>query len=143
MAAMNESERLYLLERLERLSAADDAEVLQAARELAARISDSGLDWDELIMPEDPPENDFTTADYDGEEDGDYGEDGVEEEALLEGDGSDEMQLLQKLLERKGLSRALKEELREIRQEATTEGLSDMDRRYLRALATRLAGGRK
>jgi cytochrome c-type biogenesis protein CcmH len=40
---MNESERIYLLERLERLGAEDDADALQAARELAARISDSGL----------------------------------------------------------------------------------------------------
>ena len=58
----------------------------------------------------------------------------------LEGDGSDEMQLLQRLLERKGTSRALKEELQEIRRDAAAdEGLSDMDRRYLQALARRLS----
>ncbi len=141
---MNESERIYLLERLERLGAEEDAEALQAAREIAARVSEAGLDWDELIAPEDPPENDFAAADYDEE---DYGEDEAEEdagdEAPLEGDGSDEMQILQKLLERKGASRALKEELQEIRREAAAEGLSDMDRRYLRALSARLSGARK
>ncbi len=141
---MNESDRIYLLERLERLGAEDDAEALQAARELAARVSESGLDWDELIAPEDPPEGDFASDGYDDE---DYGEDeaeeGAEDDAPLEGDGSEEMQILQKLLERKGASRALKEELQEIRREAAAEGLSDMDRRYLRALDARLSGARK
>lgn len=134
---MNESERIYLLERLERLGAEDDAEALQAARELAARISDGGLEWDELIAPEDPPESDFTEADFDLEEEG---EDDAEDSPPLEGDGSSEVQLLQKLLERKGTSRALKEELQEMRRDAASEeGLSDMDRRYIQALAKRLS----
>ena len=134
---MNESERMYLLERLERLGVEDDAEVLQAARELAARVSDGGLDWDELIAPEDPPESDFTEADFDLEEEG---EDDTEDGPPLEGDGSSEVQLLQKLLERKGTSRALKEELQEMRRDAASEeGLSDMDRRYIQALAKRLS----
>ena len=134
---MNESERIYLLERLERLGAEDDAEALQAARELAARISDGGLDWDELIAPEDPPESDFTEADFDLEEES---EDDAEDGPPLEGDGSSEVQLLQKLLERKGTSRALKEELQEMRRDAASEeGLSDMDRRYIQALAKRLS----
>ena len=140
---MNQSERLYLLERLERLGAEDDAEALQAARELAARVSDGGLDWDELIAPEDPPDEEFAAADYDElEEEG--GEDFPDDGPALEGDGSAEMQLLQKLLERKGTSRALKEELQEMRRDAASgEGLSDMDRRYLRALAARLGEARK
>ena len=135
---MNESERIYLLERLERLGAEDDAEALQAARELAARVSDGGLDWDDLIAPEDPPDDgDFAPNDYELEEDG---EADAEDEPPLEGDGSAEMQLLQRLLERKGNSRALKEELQEIRRDAASEeGLSDMDRRYLQALAKRLS----
>ncbi len=134
---MNEADRMYLLERLERLGAEDDAEALQAARELAARVSEGGLDWDDLIAPEEPPEDDFASTDYDqlGEEDAE----GAEEQEPLEGDGSDEMQLLQKLLERKGTSRALKEELQEIRRDAAAEGISDMDRRYLQALARRLS----
>lgn len=138
---MNESERIYLLERLELLGAEDDAEALQAARELAARVSDSGLDWDDLIAPEDPPDDDFTTADYDAEEDGEYdSEDSAEDDEPLEGDGSAEAQLLQKLLERKGNSRALKEELQEMRRDAASgEGLSNMDRRYIQALAKRLS----
>ena len=134
---MNESERIYLLERLERLGAEDDAEALQAARELAARVSDGGLDWDDLIAPEDPPDDDFDSTDYDLEEDG---EDDSEEGPPLEGDGSAEAQLLQKLLERKDNSRVLKEELQEMRRDAASEeGLSDMDRRYIQALAKRLS----
>lgn len=135
---MNESERIYLLERLERLGAEDDAEALQAARELAARVSDGGLDWDDLIAPEDPPDDgDLGPDDYELEEDG---EADAGDEPPLEGDGSAEMQLLQRLLERKGNSRALKEELQEIRRDAASEeGLSDMDRRYLQALAKRLS----
>ena len=139
---MNESERIYLLERLERLGAEDDAEALQAARELAARVSDGGLDWDDLIVPEDPPDADFAAADYDIEADDDLDADGgddAEDGPPLEGDGSEEMQLLQRLLERKGNSRALKEELQEIRRDAASDGLSDMDRRYLQALAKRLS----
>ena len=135
---MNESERTYLLERLDRLGAEDDAEALQAARELAARVSETGLDWDQLIAPEDPPEEDFDPAGFDSEEED--GEDAAEEAPPLEGDGSAEVQLLQKLLERKGASRALKEELQELRRDAASEeGLSDMDRRYIQALARRLS----
>ena len=74
---MNELERTYLLERLERLGAEDDAEALQAARELAARVSEGELDWDDLIAPEDPPDGDFAAADFDPEEDEG---DGAEEE---------------------------------------------------------------
>ena len=134
---MNETDRMYLLERLERLGAEDDAEALQAARELSARVSEGGLDWDDLIAPEDPPEDDFSEADFDLEEDG---EDDAEDGPPLEGDGSVEVQLLQKLLERKGTSRALKEELQEMRRDAASEdGLSDMDRRYIQALARRLS----
>lgn len=139
---MNESERIYLLERLERLGAEDDADALQAARELAARVSDGGLDWDDLIAPEDPPDADFDSDDYDIEADDDLDADGgedAEDGPPLEGDGSEEMQLLQRLLERKGNSRALKEELQEIRRDAASDGLSDMDRRYLQALAKRLS----
>ena len=140
---MNESERMYLLERLERLGAEDDADALLAARELAARVSEAGLDWDELIAPEDPPEGDFASADFDLEEDGADGPDDAEDTEdgpPLEGDGSAEAQLLQKLLERKGNSRALKEELQEMRRDAASEeGLSDMDRRYIQALAKRLS----
>ena len=133
---MNESERIYLLERLERLGAEDDAEALQAARELAARVSEGELDWDDLIAPEDPPDDDFASDDYDIEADD---EDDAEDGPALEGDGSAEMQLLARLLERKGNSRALKEELQEIRKEAARDGLSAMDRRYLQALAKRLS----
>ena len=133
---MNELERTYLLERLERLGAEDDAEALQAARELAARVSEGELDWDDLIAPEDPPDGDFAAADFDPEEDEG---DGAEDEPPLAGDGSSEMQLLARLLERRGNSRALKEELQEIRRDAASEGLSDIDRRYLQALAKRLS----
>ena len=133
---MNEFERIYLLERLERLGAEDDAEALQAARELTARVSEGELDWDDLIAPEDPPDDDFAAADIDPEEDKG---DGAQDEPPLAGDGSSEMQLLERLLERKGNSRILKEELQEIRREAASEGLSDMDRRYLQSLAKRLS----
>ena len=133
---MNELERTYLLERLERLGAEDEAEALQAARELAARVSEGELDWDDLIAPEDPPDDDFAAPDFDPEEDEG---DGAEDEPPLAGDGSSEMQLLARLLERRGNSRALKEELQEIRRDAASEGLSDIDRRYLQALAKRLS----
>lgn len=135
---MNESDRIYLLERLERLGAEDDAEALQAARELAVRVSDGGLDWDDLIAPEDPPDDDFVSADYDMDE-AEAGDDDADEGPPLEGDGSAEMQLLQRLLERKGASRAMKEELQEMRRDAAADGLTDMDRRYLQALARRLS----
>jgi len=133
---MNETERMYLLERLERLGAEDDAEALQAARELSARVSESGFDWDDLIAPEDPPDDDFS-ADLDPDEDED--EEEAPEPEALSGDGSEERQLLERLLERRGLSRALKEELQELRRDAAGEGLTAMDRRYLQALARRLS----
>ncbi len=138
---MTEAERLLLLERLERLGAEDDADALQAARELAAQVAESGLDWDDLIAPEDPPDDAFDFDELDPDDDADAG-DGAEAEPLPE-DRGDDMQLLTRLLERKGLSRNMKEELQELRREAGQQGLSEIDRRYLRALAKRLGGGGK
>ena len=134
---MNGNEREALLARLERLGGGDDADVLAAAREIAAQVAEQDLDWDELIEPEDPPETDFAEAGPDGldEDDGDADAGG---EPLPEGDGSEEMALLDKLIARRTLAKETREELREMRSEAAEGGLDPMDRRYVRALAKRL-----
>ena len=134
---MNGNEREALLARLERLGGGDDADVLAAAREIAAQVAEQDLDWDELIEPEDPPEADFAEAGPDGpdEDDGDAEAGG---EPLPEGDGSEEMALLDKLIARRTLAKETREELREMRSEAAEGGLDPMDRRYVRALAKRL-----
>ena len=134
---MNGNEREALLARLERLGGGDDADVLAAAREIAAQVAEQDLDWDELIEPEDPPEMGLAEAgpDESGEDPGDVDAGG---EPLPEGDGSEEMALLDKLLARRTLARDTREELREMRGEAAKGGLDPMDRRYVRALARRL-----
>ena len=134
---MNGNEREALLARLERLGGGDDADVLAAAREIAAQVAEQDLDWDELIEPEDPPGTDFAEDGPDEpEEDG--GDADAEGEPLPEGDGSEEMALLDKLIARRTLAKETREELREMRGAAAEGGLDPMDRRYVRALAKRL-----
>ena len=130
---MDGNEREALLARLERLGGGDDADVLAAAREIAAQVAEQDLDWDELIEPEDPPETDFAEADPE-----EPVEDAGDEVPLPEGDGSEEVALLDKLIARRTLARETREELREMRAEAGAGGLDPMDRRYVRALARRL-----
>lgn len=72
--------REEFVELLEKLGADDEAEVLSAARDVHARITVSGLHWDDLLVPEDggAPEDGGTPADEEDDDDdlsGDWDDD--------------------------------------------------------------------
>ncbi len=57
---------------------------------------------------------------------------------VLPPDLSEDGRILERLLARKGLSKTMREELRDLRRSQAEGGLDAMDRRYIRALAKRL-----
>lgn len=147
---MAELDRGQFVELLNRLGSEDDQVVLLAARELHGAVSEAGLTWNDLLHPG----ADGTVAppaaiDRSGEvalhEDDDDLDDG-DAEALSEAaelpvlppDLSEDGRILERLLARKGLSKTMREELRDLRRSQAEGGLDAMDRRYIRALAKRL-----
>ena len=95
-------DRPGIVELLGRLGAQDDATVLAAARELNARVSQSGLTWDELLRAN------LDVADADAEHEdalGDETEAPAEQEGgLSAADKAEALRLIDRLLARKTLS---------------------------------------
>jgi hypothetical protein len=131
-------DRAGIIELLDRLGAEHDAAVLQAARELHRKLSDSGLSWDDLLRRQ---------ADFAGA--GAVGEDQPPESAPAEplrgkesgvsaADRAEAARIIDRLLARKNLSSTLREDLAEFKQLLADGSFEAMDNRYLRALAKRL-----
>lgn len=128
--------RDHVIELLERLGSEDDAEVLEAARQMHARLTAAGLTWDELLAPDDD-------EDYDEDYDEDEYEDGEDEDdtepeapAATAEDDAEALKLIDKLLARPGISDDFRDELEGYKADIA-EGEFD-DHRYLRALYKRL-----
>ncbi len=130
-------DRPGIIDLLGRLGAENDAAVLEAARELHRKVSESGSSWDELLRP------DFDTAGVDGERDDapldEADEKPVEQEGELSAAGKAEaLRLIDRLLARKNLSSTLRGDLAELKRGIADGSFDAMDRRYVRALAKRL-----
>lgn len=92
---MAELDRSTFIALLNRLGAADDAEVLAAARELHATIIENGVTWDSLLVPDSAPEEiedeeEDEDDEIDAEDEDEEEEDEEEEEDDEAGDESDE-----------------------------------------------------
>jgi hypothetical protein len=121
---MSEFDRASLIELLERLSSADDATVLEAARALHRKTEQAGLSWDELIRPDDDDRVDDTVEE-------------PRRAAIADPDTAEVTRLIERLL-RKGVSETLRDDLTEMKQQIASGTLEPEDARYLRALARRL-----
>jgi hypothetical protein len=87
---MNEiSDRNSVLMLLEKLGGEDDAEVLAAGRALHAKIDDMGVNWDQLLVPDDGQEAPETAAAYEDDDDDDDDE-AFDHEDEDEDDGEDD-----------------------------------------------------
>jgi hypothetical protein len=126
--AMTDVDRAALIELLDRLGSDDDATVLEAARALHRKVTESGLSWDDLIRLDRSEETD-TAPDADE----------ALEPAALTPDGAETTRLIDRLL-RKGVSESTREDLIEMKRQLADGSLDDDDRRYVRALAKRLGG---
>ena len=123
-----------LIELLDGLSGEDDAAVLEAAREAHARVAAAGLGWNDLLVPDEPAE----------EDDAEFEEEGAEEEgdeAAGEDAGTDaeSLALIDKLLARKGISEELREELEGYKEDIAEGEFNAADRKYLKAMHQRLS----
>ena len=118
---MNDSDRAELIALLDRLGAGDDVAVLEAARALHRKATESGQGWDGLLRDADwePVEDDTPEA------------------APPTPDAAETARLIDRLL-RRDLSETLREDLAEMKRNLTAGTLDAADGRYIRALARRL-----
>jgi hypothetical protein len=134
---MTDLDRELIVELLGRLGAADDASVLQAARELHGKVSQSGLTWDDIVrLHLDAAGADAETEHSDASAADDVQPD--DEAAPSPADKGEVARLIDRLLARKNLSDTMREDLAEMKRALGEGDLDEMDRRYLRALAKRL-----
>ena len=130
-------DRPAIIELLGRFAAEDDATVLAAARELHRTVSGSGLTWNEVLRA------DLNVASANGDQSSEAGSDDLSGDHRPTGessaaDKSEAARLIDRLLARKTISSALREELAELKRTAAEGSLDAMDQRYIRALAKRL-----
>ncbi len=152
-------DRAQFIELLRTLGEEEDEAVLTAARDIHAKMTVAGVDWDDLLVPEHPDEPEEDDEDYeedyeddagfddedddDGDEqdddldDDDDDEDDEEERALTDEEKAEALSLITRLLD-KGVSADTKEELEEYKQDIDEGEFAAMDLRYLRALHKRL-----
>ena len=156
----NTPDRESVIELLEKLGEPDDSEALSAARKLHEQIAGSGLTWDELLVPDtdaaaetEPDDSDDADEEDEGEEseESEEGEEGeedtaapeVDDEVVPTGDAADDIKLIDRLLERKGISANLREELDGYKEDIKEGDFTTGDRQYLNALRKRLSSASK
>lgn len=150
-SAMSELDRSELIELLERLGDESDEAVLEAARTVHRKLGEAELTWDDLLREEPGVEDDEFDEDEDEEEDEDDWDD---EDDNRDREGEDaavdpvdpvdakaageEARLIDRLLARKDISKDMREELSDLKGDIDDGSFTEMDRRYVRALAKRL-----
>ncbi len=140
---------------LNRLGSDEDEEVLQAARQAHTRIAASGMSWEDLLVPDGPAAESDEAADESDEaaaesDEADETEDGEleagEDEAPAERAGAEgkekdteSLALIGELLARSDISEELRAELEGYKTDIAEGEFVAADRRYLRAIRTRLS----
>ncbi|MDG2313437.1 MAG: hypothetical protein P8M15_05320 [Alphaproteobacteria bacterium] len=121
--------RTEIIRLLKNLGSSQDVDVLSAARDLNQQITSSGLDWDELLIPE--------------EEQSSHVSENHEEKDIIEsnvkGDVNSSLTLIEKILSNPERSDALREELEEYKNDISNGDFTDDDHKYVRALFDRLS----
>jgi len=136
-------DRASIVELLGRLGEDNEQTVAQTARELHAKVAESGLTWDDLLRPEaefggaDAERHDVASgAALDAASDADQPAEttGVPSAA----DKAEAARLIERLLARKNLSSTLREDLADLKGTIVDGTFNATDSRYIRALAKRL-----
>ena len=130
---------------LERLGSEPDEEVLEAARQVHARITAAGMTWDDLLVPDqvdsvtDDSDDIGDTDDADDAGYEDLDDESAEPAAEAAGKNAESLTLIDKLLAKSGISQDLREELKGYKADIAEGDFGDGDRRYLRAINARLS----
>lgn len=132
---------------LDQLGGDQDADVLEAARDLHAQITAAGLNWDELLMPDvdttmDSTETDETAVETDETDVPDHSDqdgDDAAPSAGKKGKNAETLALIEKLLAKPDRSDALREELEDYKEDIAQGEFNAKDHQYVRALYARLA----
>ena len=165
---MAKLDRSVFIALLQRLGAERDEDALAAAHELHRAMVESGLSWDDLLIPDsrspapvedDQPisepdmdvEDDATAADDEAVEDDEDEEEEEEEEESEEADTAavtpeeprsanpeEDARTIERLLALKSLSQETRDELTGFQRDLAEGRLSSMDSRYIASLARRL-----
>ena len=148
---------------LESLGSERDEDVVEAAREIHARVTAAGVTWDALLAPdaaaddeapggtaEEEDEDAAEREEADGE-DAQFAEADGEAAEPAEADGEDaapaaardrgnkeSLALIARLLAKSDISKDMREELQGYKENIAEGEFEDMDRKYLRALHARL-----
>jgi hypothetical protein len=135
---MTSLDRPAIVELLGRLGDVDEQTVVQAARELHAKVAQSGLTWDDLLRPE----SEIGTGAESHEAAPDAMPDAEPSSAtagdLSAADKAEAARIIDRLLARKNLSSTLREDLADLKTTIVDGTFDATDSRYIRALAKRL-----
>ena len=139
-----------VIELLDKLGSEQDQDVLAAARLLHSQIADSGMSWEDLLVGDEPEDEDELEDEYDLEDEDD-GEESFEADdyddtadetddpdATFTVDETRTLSLIEKLLVRRDLSVELREELEEYKTDISDGEFETSDHRYVQALYARL-----
>ncbi len=131
-------ERNEVIELLDKLGSEQDQDVLAAARMLHSQITESGMSWEELLVGDEPEDEDDT---QDSVEPDYYEEDADETREFDTTPTVDEtrtLSLIEKLLARGNISGELRAELEEYKTDISDGEFETSDHRYVHALYARL-----
>lgn len=130
-------DRENVIRLLDQLGGEQDAEVLDAARELHALIADAETDWDELLVADSSvgfvDTNDAAMSDNSDRENAT-----AASPAGKNGKDAETLALIEKLLAKPDGSDALREELEEYKVDIANGEFGAKDHQYVRALYARL-----
>ena len=135
--------RTEIVRLLKKLGSYQDDDVLSAARDLNQQINSSGLDWDELLIPEEQQSSNVSD-DYKEEEQqssnvsDDYKEKNSSNPNVTV-DVDNTLTLIEKILSDPDRSDTLREELEEYKNDISNGSFTDGDHKYVRALFDRLS----
>ena len=141
-----------VIELLNRLGSDRDEDVLEAAREVHARITAAGTTWEELLVPDDAAAESDDIDDAADDEIDDTADDEIddtespdpEDETTLSttemgAKDAESIALIDKLLAKSDISTDMREELKGYKTDIAEGEFEARDRRYLSAIYKRLS----
>ncbi len=136
---------------LESLGSERDEDVVEAAREIHARVTAAGVTWDALLAPVGTAVDEAFEEGTADEEAAERVEAGGEAAEPAEADGEDaapaaardrgnkeSLALIARLLAKSDISKDMREELQGYKEDIAEGEFEEMDRKYLRVLYARL-----